>query len=120
MADRYGKLLTKLRAGRRGNPREAYGKVRAIRLDMASQDAAQNDIIALALLPAGWTVLYGLLIHPAWGAGVTVDLGVFLIDEDGQGIGAVVNVDEFMDGDDQAAAGTIEFAVTAATGFGYT
>jgi len=52
MADRYGKLLTKLRAGRRGNPREAYGKVRAIRLDMASQDAAQNDIIALALLPA--------------------------------------------------------------------
>lgn len=120
MADLYGKLLTKLRANRRGNPREGYGKVRVIRLDMDSQDAAQNDIIGLAILPAGWTLIYGLLIHPAWGTGVTVDLGTFAIDEDGRGIGTVDDVDRFMDGDDQAAAGTIEFAVTAATGFGYT
>lgn len=116
MPNFYSLALTKVRAGRRASPRDVHGKFRILDFACVSIDAAENDVIALAKLPKGWKVLEGRIFHPAFGASVTVDVGTYLVAEDGITVGAVESVDRFLDGDDQAAAGTVDIAETLAKG----
>lgn len=109
MANFYSDYLTKVRAGRRANPTEAYGKVRVLNFETASFNATINDTITLVLLRKGWQVLTGKVYFSAFGAGVTMDIGTYGVASDGISLGVVDDEDRFLVAAAVAAAGSASF-----------
>lgn len=95
---------------------EARGKVRVMVFDRTgTQVIAQNDLVVLGRLPKGYRVLGGRLTRSAHGAAVTLDIGTYTMDVNGNL--TVVTENAFLSALDISAAGEADFANTATLGF---
>ena len=120
MPNFYGSVLTDMRSSLRGNANEANGKVRYRSLASAAFDAAQNDVVALALIRKDERVISGVVTTTAFGASVTMDLGTYLVGSyDPIAVGAVDTKDRFLNDTAVAAITSTAFAATLALGLGF-
>lgn len=123
MATIYSDQLVIARAGRRLQPNERDGKIRALHWDFASLPAGNiADVLVCGKIRKGDRVLGGREAHSALTSGglvATGSYGTYAIASDGQSLGAVDVADRFLVATSFEAAGGTNLADTIAHFIGW-